>query len=232
MIGRNRLGYLRSEQDIRPAGTAARLLLLAGWLMSATGYLGPWIDHRTAALTLSGVDLGEFVKFLPDVQSGSLPVVRLLFYLPAVAITLSIALLAGSRKLAYHWLLRALALVLGVFVSLQLLPPAWSIASLKAPEFRVQIWALVASWALLAGFLIWSRAPSWLTGSLAATLALMAAGLTGWQFMVAKPAVLAVYQTATSVGWGFFLCLVGLTLVAGVSSLLAVSRRGWGRSWR
>ena len=231
-MGRNRLGYLRSGQNAGRSSTALRVLLLAGWSVSAAGYLGPWIDHATAALTLSGVDMGEFVKFLPGVQSGSLPVIRQVFYLPAVAVAVSIAVLVGSRRLAYHRLLRALALMVGIFLSLQLLPPAWSMASLRAPEFRAQACVLVASWLLLAGFLIWSRAPAWLTGTVAGALALAAAGLAAWQFLVVKPAVLAVYQTTTSVGWGFALCLLGLATVAGVSSSLILTRPGWGRSWR
>ena len=61
-----------------------RLLLPLGWLLAAIGYYGPWIAHATAALTLSGADMAEFVKFLPAVQDGTLAVARQLFYLPPV----------------------------------------------------------------------------------------------------------------------------------------------------
>ncbi len=84
------------------------MISMTSWLVASIGFYGPWIAHPTAALTLSGVDMGEFVKFLPD-----LSVIRQLFYLPPLAVATSIALLIGSRRLGYAWLLRVLALFLG-----------------------------------------------------------------------------------------------------------------------
>jgi len=156
--------------------TAVRLLLPIGWLLAAVGYYGAWIGHPTAALTLSGVDMGEFVKFLPGVLDGLLPVIRLFFYLPPFAVVVTVALLAGSRRLRYPWPLQTLFVVPAIPVSLQLLPPAWSPASLLTAEFRLQMMALLFSWLLLAGFWLLGRLPSWLIGSLSTALALAAAG--------------------------------------------------------
>jgi hypothetical protein len=191
-----------------------RVLLPVGWLLAAVGYYGPWIDHSTAALTLSGVDIGEFVKFLPGVLEGSLAAIRQLFYLPPVAIVLSMALLVGSRQLRYPWPLRILILGLAVPVSLQLLPPAWSPDSLRAAEFLAQTIALGVCWLALASFWLWGSLPVWLTGSLSASLALAALALSVWQFILAKPAIHEVYGTPASFGWGFFLCQAGLAIIA------------------
>jgi len=206
--------------------TVVRLVLPIGWVLASVGYFGPWIAHETAALTVSGVDLGEFVKFLPAILDGTLRVIRQMFYLPPLAVALGVAMLAGSWRLRYPWLLRLLMLILAVQTSLQLLPPAWSPSSLTTSEFRLQAIALGICWLLLAGFWLLRRLPSWLTGSVSTLLALAAGGLPAWQFLVAKPAIDEVYRTPPSIGWGFFLCLTGLAAMAGASAALALRNQG------
>jgi len=224
---------------VRPAGRSGgllsilRLLLPLGWLLAALGYYGPWVAHRTAALTLGGVDMAEFVKFLPPVQDGSLAIVRQLFYLPPLAVVVSVALLAWSRTLRYPWPLRLLFLAAALPVSLQLLPPAWSPASLVTPEFRLQTIALAGCWLLLALSWLFGRLPVWVGGSLTAVLALGAVALPAWQFELAKPAIDAVYGRPPAVGWGFWVAMGGLVLLAiAGAGLLVWAFRGDTRLWR
>jgi hypothetical protein len=202
-----------------------RWILPIGWCLAAMGFLGPWVSHPTAALALTGVDMAEFVKFLPGVLDGSLKLTRQWFYLPPFAITVSIALLIGSHSLHYSKLLRVLGLLLAVPVSLQLLPPAWSPVSLMTAEFRVQTIALGLSWLLLASSWLLRRLPSWLLGSLSAALALIALVLPVWQFLIARPAINEVYGTPPGTGWGVFLCLTGVAITAAASTLLALMTR-------
>ena len=206
------------------------VLLLVGWLLAAVGYWGPWIAHATAGLTLSGVDMAEFVKFLPGALDGSLRIVRQLFYLPPSVVVVTVALLIGSRRLRFPWFVQLVVLVLALPVSLQILPPAWSPATLRSPEFRLQTLALVTSWLLLATFWIWGRLPSWLTGSLTAVLALAAISLSLWQLWVVKPAIDAVYGTPPPIGWGFYVCLVGLLILLVAGGLLLSQSRARRRS--
>ena len=200
----------------------ARPLLPLAWILAAVGYYGPWIAHRTAALTLTGSDMGEFVKFLPGVLDGSLQVTRQVFYLPPVAVALSVSLLVGSRALGYPWLLRTLALVLSVVVSFQLLPPAWSPSSLVTPEFRPQPIAMGLCWLASAGFLLWGRLPLWLSGLLSFGLAGFAGALSVWQLLIVKPAIDAAYGAPSAVGWGCATCLVGLATIAAISVVFAL----------
>jgi hypothetical protein len=204
---------------------AVRLLLPLGWGLAAAGYLGPWIGHRSAALTLSGVDMGEFVKFLPTVLDGSLHIIRQLFYLPALAVAVSVAWLVGSRRLHYPWTVKAGALALAVLMSVQLLPPAWSPATLRTPEFRLQALAMGLCWLLLAGFWLWPRLPGWLMGGLSAAVSLAGLGLSGWQLWLVKPAIDQVYGRPPTVGWGCLMCMAGLVIVAAASVVLAVPSR-------
>jgi hypothetical protein len=199
----------------------ARVIAPAGWALAAVGFFGPWIAHETAALTLSGVDMGEFVKFLPPVLDGSLEVLRQLFYLPPMAVVFGIAMLVCSQKLRYPGPLRLLSLALAVPVSLQLLPPAWSPFSLMTPEFRLQAVTMVVLWLLLAGTWLWGRLSLRVLGILTGSVALGAAILSPWQLMLTKPAIDEVYSSTTSIGWGLYVCIGGLGVMVIAGVLLA-----------
>jgi hypothetical protein len=200
----------------------ARLCLPLGWVLATAGYYGPWIAHETAALTLTGSDMGEFVKFLPGVSDGSLQVMRQLFYLPPVAVVLSVALLVGNRSLNYSLLLRVVALVLSLALSVQLLPPAWSPASVMTAEFRLQPIALGLCWLALAGFWLLGRLPLRMTALVSSALTVLAGALSAWQMLAVKSAIDTVYGTPPSVGWGCFVCLVGLTVLTAAGIALAL----------
>lgn len=204
-----------------------RLLPLAGWMLATIGYFGPWITHRVAALTLSGADMGEFVKFLPSVVDGSLQVVRQVFYLPPVAVVVSIAVLSSLDELNYPWPMRVFMLLVAIPVSLQLLPPAWAPSTLLTAEFRLQTIALGVCWLLLAASWLLGRLPSWLVASLSAGLSLGALILSSWQLLVARPAINDLYRISPGIGWGAFLCLAGLALIATASTVIVLRTRTW-----
>ena len=232
LSNQERLGKIDRTARMEPRLTAVRWLLPLGWVAAIVGYFGPWIAHGTAALTLSGVDMGEFVKFLPQVLDGSLSVMRELFYLPPFAVVASVALMIGSRVLRYPWSFRVLILLAAVPVSLQLLPPAWSLGALSSPEFRLQTIALVVSWALLASFWVLGRLPPWLAGTLTAALSLSALVLSGWQYLLVKPAIDLVYGTAPGIGWGILVCLSGLAVMAIAAVILVLrTRQQSGGTW-
>ena len=227
MSSQSSLGRLRREERSHRQLELVRWMLPIGWCLAAIGFLGPWISHPTAALTLAGVDIGEFVKFLPGVLDGSLRLVRQWFYLPPFAISASIALLIGFHGLRYPKLFRALGLLLAIPVSLQLLPPAWSPTSLMTVEFRAQTIALGTSWLLLAAWWLVRRLPGWLLSSASAALCLAALLLASWQYLAAKPAINESYGWVPGAGWGLFTCLAGLAITATASTLLALTTRGW-----
>ena len=203
--------------------------LLLSWFALALGMLGVWICHKTAALSLSGPDLGEFAKFLPSVQDGSVHLRRQFFYLPVVTLSAGIALLIGSSRLRFPAWTRWLTLLLGALASLQLLPPAWSPVSLRSLEFRAQVLGLAACWLLLACFWLLARLPLWLSGSLAGFVALASSGLSTWQTWMIMPEVGAVYGMVPTLGGGFWAVQIGLVVSAAASFAAAF----WpvGRKW-
>ena len=207
-------------------GAYLRWLLVAGWLLVVISASGPWVSHKTAALGLSGADMAEFVKFLPQVQNGSLPIQRLVFYLPVIAVTVGAAFLVGPGAARYARSLRLSALLLAWLCSLQLLPPAWSPASLMTKEFRLQAACLAASWLLLACCSLMAQLPLRLRGSLTAVLALLSSALPAWQTWVVMPAISATYGRSPALGWGFAACHAGLLVAALASASIAVTSAG------
>ncbi len=229
MNGQADLGGIDRSSWPTARSSAAAMLLPLGWLLATVGYYGPWIAHTTAALTLSGVDMGEFVKFLPGIQDGLVEITRQLFYLPAFSVAVSVALLVGSQQLRFPWLLRVPMLLLAVLSSLQLLPPAWSPSSLVSAEFRLQTMALCICWLLLASFWLLGRLPLSLAALVSAVLSAAAMGLSAWQFFLARLDISSVYGFQVSIGWGFPLCMAGLAVVAAGGVMLVAQTRIRGR---
>ena len=195
-----------------------------GWVLATVGYYGPWIAHKAAALTLTGSDMGEFVKFLPDVLDGSLRLVRQFFYLPPIAVALSVALLVGSRSLGYSWLLRGAILALAAVASIQLLPPAWSPVSLMTSEFCLQPIALGLCWLALGGFWFLGRLPLRATGLVSCGVAAVASILSIWQFLNVKSTIDMTYDAlpAPAVGWGCVVCIIGLAVLTSTGAALVL----------
>ena len=54
----------------------ARLLIPVGGVVTLVGYFGAWIQHPVAGLTVTGLDLAEYVKFLVPVRTGEITLWR------------------------------------------------------------------------------------------------------------------------------------------------------------
>ena len=152
----------------RPVLTLYRWLLPVSALLTLTGYFRPWITHQAAGLAVLGLDFGELVKFLYPVQQGDIRLWREGFYLPLVAVSVSLSLNAFRRdavhpqadsssspiqdgvrnRPAYSWPVRIGLLAVAVVAALNLLPPAWTPQQLASPEFRLQSVGLLLCLAL------------------------------------------------------------------------------------
>ena len=202
------------------------LLLAIGLIGLAGATWGPWVDARSPGLTLLGIDLAEYVKFLPAVRSGALPVMRQLFYLPLFTLSIGLSLVP---LISAPWLRRPLWLLLAALAipcALALLPPAWSPATFGQAEFQPQLRMLALALALALFSLVapWLRplSPIWthrIRQALAyflALLALAAAALPLWQWLRVQPAIESVYHRPLNLGWGgWSLLLGGIVLAAG-----------------
>ncbi len=191
-----------------------RRMLLVGLLLAAVGAsFGPWVDRPAAALMLTAPDLAEFVKFLPEVRTGSLTVHRLLFVFPLFVTTFALPLVVTNRRLGYPGWARWPALVAVIPLSLTLLPPVWSPGVLLSAEFRLQTSACI----LCLGMVVAAR---WLRlmplrpiVALLVPLSLAAPALALWQFFAVQEAVTHAYASPIVPGWGAWITVVGFVLV-------------------
>lgn len=192
----------------------ARWLLPLGAVIALAGYVGPWIDHPAAGLVITGLDLAEYVKFLPEMLAGRLPLWREGFYLPLLAVSLALSLHAFDPHLRYNWLWRGLLLGLALVSALNLLPPAWTPARLLTPEFRQQAMALVFLGAGVAFSPFLALLPGWSRGGVTALLALAAMWVPTRNFVRILDDISQLYNHPQTPAWGLYLMLVGLGVLA------------------
>jgi hypothetical protein len=207
--------------------------LLAAVLLAALAYWAPWIDHNAAALKLSGQDMGEFVKFLPDLQEGERagnvgigPLPRQLFYLPPFACVVCLVLLSANRQMVYRRWLRVGMLVCALLLLPGLLPPAWGHPKeLFTAEYRLQGIALVLGFLLILGHGLFRRLS--LRGLAVAVSLLALAALIASQsaFWAIVDRLWTVYNTPTArLGWGLWLHIVAWLGVIASAAVIYVNQ--------
>lgn len=199
-------------------------LILTGWLLMAAGYWGPWVPAQAAGLRVLGLDLAEYVKFVAEVRSGQIVLTREVFYLPLVALTLSLSLLAHRSELRLPALARWILNLLAIPAALAMLPPAWTPALLTTPEFVKQTAAIVTCLGLaVLSYPLLRRLPGRLAMASVVVLALLAVFPPLLSFARLAPALDAIYGHALPPGRGSWQMTLGAALLA-VGSLLAQRR--------
>ena len=198
-------------------------LLLVSLLLTLAGYFGPWIPHRVSGLVVTGLDLGEYVKFLPLVRDQQITLWRAGFYLPLVAVSLAASFAAFQPVLQSRtwliWSLRVLLLGMATVAALNLLPPAWDQSTFTNPEFRQQMIALVLCLGVMATSPLWALLPRFLIAALIILLSVGALWFPLRDFLQVLPSVRELYQQPLAPGWGLYVMVVGLLLLVGVHGM-------------
>jgi hypothetical protein len=170
-------------------------------------YFLPWLPHPAVGLRLIGLEMGEWVKFLPQVQSGEVAAGRNLFYLPPITLGLMLALwTAGWPNGRWQtWVMRGLA----VFVSLLAFPALEAIRDEPSGEWllRLLLIAGVALVAVLSG--LGGRLPARLPWLLIFLLALPGAALPTWAYLAVRPVIADWLRAPIGIGPGVWLNLLG-----------------------
>ena len=208
---------------LRSPALAAALVLL-GWLLIVLGYWGPWVPAAAAGLQVLGLDLAEYVKFIAEVRSGEIALRRELFYLPLVALSLSLSLLAHQPALRLPRWARWTLNLLAAPAALAMLPPAWTPALLATPEFIKQSLAMVVC--LMLALLSWPllrRLPAWAAAAAVLVLAGLAVFPPLAAFASLSPALDAIYGQIVPAGRGLWQMPLGFALLA-AGALLAAAR--------
>ena len=208
-------------RSARRQKTVASGLYALGLLLAVAGFFGPWIPHKSAALTVTGYELAEFAKFFPQVQGGVIPISRTLFLTPLTACALLLGLFVHQRAHALLW--RLVLTGLALLLALATLPPY---QFLQAPEYRPQL--VLAALGLLLVLLtsLAFRLPEHIVAIAAAGSAAVGLVLPQWQFALTRPLVVDLYDRPIGLGWGMVLCSVGFGLLL-ASSVLTITH-----AWR
>ncbi len=193
---------MRKPYPARSAHPGRWLLLLAAAGAALAGYFGPWIPHPAAGLVVTGLDLAEYVKFIPEVMSGQIALQREAFYTPLMAGSLMASLFAGRRALPRP--LRGVLLLAAAVLALAMLPPAWSPAVLRLPEFRIQTVAILVCLAAIPLAALTRFLPDRLILGVAGVLAVLAGTWPAFGFLRVKPAIETIYNAGLALGWGFW----------------------------
>jgi hypothetical protein len=186
-------------------------LMKVGFTAIFVGYLMVWLPQPVVGLSFIGVEVGEWVKFLPQVRSGEIVPGRILFYLPPVTLALMMILwtVDWSGRRWQTWALRGLA----ILVALIAFPALEAIRYEPAGEWllRVLLAAVVLVSAIL--FSLTGRLPkeyvirgSWLAIMLLGLLGLM---LPTWAYLAVRPVVSELFRGEVGIGLGVWLNAAG-----------------------
>ncbi len=223
-----------TRNSVRPQRSPVAIRFIA-LVLVLVGYFGPWIAHDSAALAVTGFELGEFSKFFPQVQGGVVPITRALFYFPLVAALLALVLFASrSRIRLARWaisvcvvfLLLAALLPYSVIDDARRALATRSAFVLSDTHYAKQLYllALGITLALLAP--LGARLSHRVRHVLAILLALLGSLPTLWQFATLYSLVVALYGVRPGIGWSLIFCMTGfaLLLLSGILGI-AISER-------
>ncbi|GAG52093.1 unnamed protein product [marine sediment metagenome] len=198
-------------------------ICLLSLVLVVTGYFGPWVDHKTAALTVTGFELAEFAKFFPQVQGGVVSIARELFYFPLVTVFILLGLLASRSTVRAARLivpLFAAALLLGMLLPYSIVNSARQALTAHSPfvldpQYTGQLALVVAGMVLTLLTPMARRFPERAWGILVALLALAGAIPALWEFALLRPLVVALYDGKEPLGpgWGLIACAAGFALL-------------------
>ena len=205
----------------------AQTLLKVGFTSILLGYLLVWLPQPVAGLSFIGLEMGEWVKFLPQVRSGEIVPGRNLFYLPPITLGLMLGLwtVGWPNKNWRTWGMRGLA----ILVALLAFPSIEAILDEGIDQWLLRFLLILLVVATALGV---SLLESWPT-SRAKTISwiiIIALGLAGailptWAFLAIRPAVIELVNSVVKIGPGVWLNLFGSMFVVGVALYYLESRR-------
>jgi hypothetical protein len=190
-------------------------------------YFLVWLPQPVVGLSFIGLEMGEWVKFIPQVQSGEVLPGRNLFYLPPVTSGLMLAFWTADwpNRRSRTWLARGLAVLCGLLA----FPALEAIRYEPGSEWQLRLGmvGLVVVGAGLSPLLRllpgpWADAVPW---GLVTVLALIGSILPTWAYLAIRPAAAGLLGEQVGIGPGVWLNLGGHFL-AGMAALLHLRDHG------
>jgi hypothetical protein len=183
-------------------------------MLVLVGFFSPWIDHPAAGLALTGFEMGEWIKFAPQVRTESAGLSRAGFYWPAAGAAITLATVArawGSRRM------RRALLAIATLVALLPLPLLEEIRSadgIRANFGRLGLISLgllvVAAYATGG-----DRFPSWARGAVLIGVGLVGIVIVSATYGAAEPIVEQLYNRLVDPGTGLLVVQIGQSAIVG-----------------
>lgn len=173
------------------------------------GYFSVWLPNDAVGLAMIGLEIGEWVKFLPETRAGQVALSRVWFYAPPLTLAALIGLYSAEWEHRWRtWLVRILAALVAT-LALPAIPDMLDggTGDLLRPALVLLVGILV----LLA-----SRIPYEINFWLSVLLAVVGGVVPLIAYLVYRP-IIATYLTYTpEIGVGVWDNLIGhgLLLVA------------------
>ncbi len=169
-------------------------------------YFAVWLPNEAVGLAMQGLEIGEWVKFLPETRNGEVTLSRVWFYAPPLTLGTTLALFTATWSSRWQtWSVRLAAFLIATLA----LPSIPDILQRGPSElFRVLLVCLVGMICVSAGRL--TKIARW------GTLILTVVGgvMPFVAYLVFRP-IIAQYLTFTpAIGAGVWLNLLGHNLLA------------------
>jgi hypothetical protein len=203
------------------------IIIRLGFTMILLGYFLVWLPQPVAGLSFIGLEMGEWVKFIPEVRSGEVFPSRNFFYLPPILLGSMIAIWTAGwpNNRGQTWLARVLAVAVG-FLAL----PAIESFSEESPGQwlpRVAMSGFVIIVVLVATYYSSRETmPATIPWLYFIILGMLGAILPVWTYLAIKPFVEILMGAGVGIGPGIWLNLLGniLLILLGISFLLRRAR--------
>jgi hypothetical protein len=194
--------------------------------MILVAYFLVWLPQPVVGLSFIGLEMGEWVKFLPQVRSGEILANRNYFYIPPI--TLGMMMIAWTvtwpNKRWQTWVVRGLA----VAVAFLAFPSVEAILDEAASEWLLRLILVMQVLILAVLSPLFKRLPPGIliTGSWILILLL---GLTGaifptWAFLSVRGPVGDLLRLAIGIGPGVWLNAAGHIMLVGMAVYFLVVR--------
>lgn len=213
----------QSKQGLRTAFYA----LVAAFTFILLAYFLVWFPQPVVGLSFVGIEMGEWVKFLPEIRSGEIAADRNLFYLPPITLGLMIVAwtLGWPSKRWKTWAMRLIAVIIA-FLAI----PAFESFFEEPPKewlFRTALIILVVVVAIVA-----TASGDWggkrratVGWSLIILFGLIGAILPTWAFISILPSTRNLLARDVGIGPGVWLNIAGNVLALLVSLYLLFRRK-------
>jgi hypothetical protein len=202
-----------------------QILLPVGFTTILVAYFLIWLPQPIVGLSFIGLEMGEWVKFLPQVRLGEISANRNYFYIPPI--TLGMMMIAWTvtwpNKRWQTWVARGLA----VAVAFLAFPSVEAILDEPASEWLLRVILVMVVLILAALCPLFKRLPpgilikgSWL---LIMLLGLIGAIFPTWAYLAVRGPVGDLLRLAIGIGPGVWLNAAGHILLVGTVAYFLVA---------